>query len=107
MDEYSSAKMANFSKTAINSATLRFGWKKVIASAVLPIGSDVNCQIFHGYICSMSSPGGKRSELMPTWGPEAMPALLTSALPTELHTSWQSLTRSQTELPQKQPGMSS
>jgi hypothetical protein len=41
MPEYSSAKMENFSYTAMSSWAFEFGWKKPIGAADEPIGSEV------------------------------------------------------------------
>src|SRR5574343_1164945 len=101
MPEYSSAISENFWNTAMSSLALEPGMKKSMALALEPIGSDVVCQIFQGYISVISSPAGSRSTLTETCGPEAMPRLLARARAALLHMAWQSRMQSYMLLCQK------
>ena len=100
----SSEMSINRSNTAISSCALEFGWKKLIGGVESAKSDCRNCQIFHGYICVMSSPAGRRLIFTPTCGPEDMPILLASARAAALHMFWASIQRSATPLPSTRPG---
>ena len=92
--------------TARSSLALLAGLKNSTAfSVLLPNGSDLTCQRFHGYISSPFSPSPSRSSLTTTCGPELIERLLTRARNVALATEETSASKSGSPLPAGVPGI--